>query len=222
MRAFDAALADLYAAFDTTKPRVIHGCPCCVDKRNTDILLAKPLRQLTGDDLGGYASGVFLTVGSENDYLYLLPRMFEITATEKHWQLYPQLVVGHLRFGDRVAWKPGQRRALSAFLDAWFDRQLDEIAGTGLGFHESDEVEALLCGLAIGGVDIATYLDRLKPVGLLVTDLYWRFGEAASEDRGPPNYWEDAPEGWAAMKAFMNDPEIFAIVARVSGIFPTR
>ncbi|PVM91342.1 hypothetical protein [Caulobacter endophyticus] len=71
-------------------------------------------------------------------------------------------------------------------------------------------------------LDIAPYLERLRTQGAVVAELYWRFGELATEGRGPTDFWEDAPDGRATLMAFMNDPEVFDIVARVSGIFPVR
>lgn len=213
---FDTALADLYAAFDAPRPRVIHGCPCCIDDRNVDVLLSKPLRELTADDLHGYVSGVFLTVGSEADHAYLLPRMLEISAVQRGWSLDPQMVVGRLRRAAWERWRADRRRAVIAFLDAWFERDLAQ-AETDEG---GSDLEDLLCGMAMAGLDIAPHLERLKVHGAAVTELYWRFGDLAAEGRGPSGFWQDAPDGWAVLMAFMKDPEVFAVVSRVSGIFP--
>lgn len=218
--AFDTALAGLYAAFDAPRPRAIHGCPCCIDERNVDLLLSKPLRDLTADDLHGYVSGVFLTVGSEADHAYLLPRMLEISAVQHHWSLDPQMVVGRLRRAEWERWSAERRKAMVAFLDAWFDRALAQADADEGGLDRSGRLEDLLCGMAMAGLDIGPYLERLKVHGAVLTNLYWRFGDPAAEGRGPSGFWQDAPEGWSVLMAFMKDPEVFAVVARVSGIFP--
>ncbi|PVM91343.1 hypothetical protein [Caulobacter endophyticus] len=131
---FHKALEDLYAAFAVARPRDIDGCPCCVDKRNVDVLLSKPLRKLTADDLHGYASGVFLTVGALGDYFYLLPRLLELSAAGPRWILDPQIVVGRLRHAEWEYWSDVRRGAIVRFLDAWFDQALALAASDEGGF----------------------------------------------------------------------------------------
>ena len=80
------AIDAVYAAFaHVRKPKRIEGCPCCIDEKAVDVLLSKRLREITPSELSAYASSVFLTVGSENDYRYLLPRILEISAFEPWW-----------------------------------------------------------------------------------------------------------------------------------------
>ena len=64
------AVEGLYSAFaDVPKPSGIEGCPCCIERKNTDVLLAKPLRTLAPDELSNYAASAFLTIGSSTDHL---------------------------------------------------------------------------------------------------------------------------------------------------------
>jgi hypothetical protein len=77
-----AALDAIYSLFSAPTPRVIEGCPCCVGSRGVDVLLNTPLRALTGDALWRYVTGAFLTVGSERDFRYLLPRILELAVCD--------------------------------------------------------------------------------------------------------------------------------------------
>ena len=64
MNTLSQAIEQLYAAFaDVPKPRAIVGCPCCLDNKDIDTLLATPLREIGPRDLSPYASSAFLTVG---------------------------------------------------------------------------------------------------------------------------------------------------------------
>ncbi len=67
------------------KPRVIDGCSCCLDEKGIDPLLKKTLRSITPDELSEYASSVYLTVGSDKDFFYFLPRILEILAIHSRW-----------------------------------------------------------------------------------------------------------------------------------------
>src|SRR5882762_1635090 len=93
-----AAIEALYAAFsDAPKPMIIEGCPCCIERKDVDVLLTTPLRQITPDQLTNYAASVFLTVGSIEDFLYLLPRILEISACDPSWWPDPEVISGALK-----------------------------------------------------------------------------------------------------------------------------
>ncbi|MGL6074018.1 MAG: hypothetical protein ACRC8S_07645 [Fimbriiglobus sp.] len=86
----------LYSAFAVyPRPRDIDGCPCCIARKRIDVLLAKNLRTLTSDELASYSRSAFLTVGDKADYLYFLPRILEITATDLSWWPSPEVTASH-------------------------------------------------------------------------------------------------------------------------------
>jgi hypothetical protein len=91
------AIEGVYAIFSTVpKPGWIEGCPCCVERIPTGILVSKPLSSLTPDELTVYASKALLTVGSVNDFLYFLPRILEICIQEPGWWPDIEVVAGRL------------------------------------------------------------------------------------------------------------------------------
>jgi hypothetical protein len=204
---YDYALAGLYAAFDAPRPRLILGCPCCIDTRNVDVLLSKPLGLLTGDDLSRYASGVFLTVGGPVDYRYLLPRIFELSATDLAWYPCPEIVIGALSRAEWGAWSAAERKAVLSFLSAWFDRWArGEVRDDPYG----GEIESVLCGLARAGVDLNSYLERLLSLenAASLVELVDQHGRAHGSRPTPEGFWEDAPTGWAQLTGFLSSEPV--------------
>ncbi|MGR6327493.1 hypothetical protein ACU5AX_00340 [Sphingomonas sp. XXL09] len=90
------AVEALYRTFDLPPPAVIEGCPCCISTRGTDVLLTTPLRQITRQQLWGYVSGAFLTVGDEPDFRYLLPCIHDVSASDPGNANDPEIVLGKL------------------------------------------------------------------------------------------------------------------------------
>jgi hypothetical protein len=159
-RAIDA----LYAAFATPPPPVIEGCPCCINTRNVDVLLSKPLRELTGDELWRYVSGVFLTIGGTHDFRYLFPRIFEIAIVDPNESNCVEIVLSKLRLADWSSWSATERASVERLLNAWFGSvltQAEEMASES-AFDPSYHLDGLLCGLAYGGVSLAPFLDQLR------------------------------------------------------------
>lgn len=83
----DAAIEDLYVVFGAyPPPEFIPACACCNDGtdwqpggfqggtvRTPPLGYGKPLRELTDDDVRGYAFDVLLTEGSLPDVKHYLP-----------------------------------------------------------------------------------------------------------------------------------------------------
>ncbi|MBH0014548.1 hypothetical protein I6F66_21105, partial [Pseudoalteromonas sp. NZS100_1] len=90
------ALDAVYRTFEMPAPSTIEGCPCCIDTRGTDVLLATPLREISGMALWRYVSGAFLTVGDEQDFRYLLPRILDVSVSDPANANNPEIVLGKL------------------------------------------------------------------------------------------------------------------------------
>ncbi len=93
--ALQEAITRLYEAFShESKPSVIDWCSCeaCAPRDNVSVLISKPLRSLTPDELTHYASSAFLTAGSEADFKYYLPRILEILVIADNWWPSPEVV----------------------------------------------------------------------------------------------------------------------------------
>lgn len=198
-----AALEAIYTAFAVQRPRIIEGCPCCIDTRRVDVLLAKPLRELTGEDLWRYVSGVFLTIGSDCDFRYLLPRILELAIIEPGTLPNTEIVLGKFERADQSSWSREQRAAVKTLVDVWFDHALWEDLREAEDWLISSEAEAVLCGAARGGFDLKPLLSRLAataaaPVRSYLADTYAKQIANGSVPRG---FWEDVPTQWREIAA---------------------
>src|SRR3546814_12810324 len=97
---------------------------CCVGTRNVDVLLTTPLRDITGEALWRYVSGVYYTIGSDRDFRYLLPRILEISVSDPGNANNQEIVLNKLGLARWRSWAPDEQRAVTERLDAWFERAL--------------------------------------------------------------------------------------------------
>lgn len=75
------AVDELYRAHARySRPAVIDYCPHCRTGDDVAGLLTVPLRGLGAADLDSYAVHLFGTIGGEEDFRYLLPRLLELLA----------------------------------------------------------------------------------------------------------------------------------------------
>src|SRR4051812_29634791 len=105
MRDVRATVENLYRAFAAVpRLRDIDGCPCCIDRKEVGVLLSKPLRSVTPEELSAYAASAFLTVGDAADYRYFLPRILEVTAADPAWWPSPEVTGRAIRDSDPESW----------------------------------------------------------------------------------------------------------------------
>lgn len=159
------AIEHLYRAFEAVpKPDRIDGCPCCIERKEVDTLLARPLRELTPDDLSSYAFSALLTVGCRENYLYYLPRILEITATEMDWLPDPEMTARKIRTTDLGTWTPAQRIGLTRYFDA--------VVAETLADQRPERLDDWICTIALAGVEVQPYLDRIARVPAAVLELF--------------------------------------------------
>ncbi|MCA1196398.1 hypothetical protein K9B35_00315 [Sphingomonas sp. R647] len=195
----ERALEAVYREFARPGPDVIEGCPCCISTRGIDVLLTTPLRELTGQQLWRYVSGAFLTVGGEEDFQYLLPRILDVSISDPGNANDPEIVIGKLPLANWRAWSAPKRRVLEEFLDAWFERALVRDSAEADEGWIGTEAESVLCGAARAGLPLRGWLIRLNEpfAAPVLIDLKERFPDELSA------FWEDAPGGFAELSAIL-------------------
>ena len=193
------AIDALYLEFAAPLPRFIHGCPCCIETRRVDVLLATPLHEIPAMTLWRYVSGAFLTVGSEQDFRYLLPRILEVSACEPHEANDPEIVLGKLALANWTSWPEEERRAIERFIDAWFDQALAQDLAEADGWSVGQEAESVLCGAARAGLSIDRFLAKLREPSAapVLGDLKARHPRALSA------FWKEAPDGLRALSEML-------------------
>lgn len=195
----EQALEAVYREFARPAPDVIEGCPCCISTRGVDVLLTTPLRELTGQQLWRYASGAFLTVGGEEDFQYLLPRILDVSISDPGNANDPEIVIGKLPLANWRVWSASKQRSLEELLDAWFDWALVRDAAEADEGWIGTEAESVLCGAARAGLPLGGWLVRLNEpyAAPVLIDLKKRFPDELSA------FWEDAPEGFAELSTIL-------------------
>ncbi|WP_156340407.1 hypothetical protein [Sphingomonas sp. Leaf17] len=185
------ALTTVYHTFNVPAPSIIEGCPCCISTRNTDVLLTTPLREITGQALWRYVSGVFLTIGDEKDFRYLLPRILEVSAFDPENANNPEIALGKLSLAGWRSWLPQEQRVIEQFVDAWFEQALaSDLADADEGWV-GEKAESVLCGAARAGMALDHWLIRLSAPAAapVLADMQRRYPRELS------SFWDYAPSG---------------------------
>jgi hypothetical protein len=193
------ALEAIYREFASPAPSKIEGCPCCISTRGVDVLLTTPLRHLGGEALWRYVSGAFLTIGSEQDFRYLLPRILDIAVHEPENFINPEIVLGKLKLANWASWPADERRVLEEFVNAWFEQALARDLAEADEFWVGREAESVLCGGAHSGLPLGRWLDRLQEpdASRIFADLKERFPGKLSA------FWKDAPAGFEELSRIL-------------------
>jgi hypothetical protein len=182
--ALQAAIEDVYRVFSAPPPQRIEGCPCCSDPAELRVLHTKPLRDLTSDELGQYTSSALLTVGSESDVRYFLPRILELAVLEP--DAYPNIEIRLdklWRMGWRT-WPAWECEPLERFVREWLESLL---AKRG---DDARNVDALVCGAARAEIDIDPMLVRIGQAPDMAQTLFELNSTSFWKHGGPSNaFW---------------------------------
>jgi hypothetical protein len=121
-----SAIADSYEAFaGIPLPRKLHASPLRDAEEILATLSSAPLRKLTGEQVGPYASWAMTTVGDDRDYRHFLPRIFELSVTDPVWLGgEPPVMANKLNRASWRTWPTKQRDAVLGFFRAAFDAAL--------------------------------------------------------------------------------------------------
>lgn len=115
----EAVIEELYEAFaDVPKPKQIIGCPCCTDQDELDRLNAADLRTASADVLKSHASSWLLTVGSEADFRFYLPRFLEIMICDPEFQYMPEPFAAKISQSGFQTWSKRKQNAVEAAFKA--------------------------------------------------------------------------------------------------------
>jgi hypothetical protein len=206
------AINGVYAAFqDVSRPTSVGGCPCCIDRKGISILLSKPLRDLSPDDLTHYATSAFLTVGAVEDYLYFLPRILEILATTHDWWPEPEVVTRAVQAAGFQLWPDSRRNALMQY----FEEVVGDLLSTeGSGF----EIDSWICALGRLHVGLAPFLSRLAASRTRLIEFYEVNSQPLVEGRLANGFWDDAPEERKQVVEWFRSPETQKMIEEQYGL----
>ena len=208
------ALDRVYQVFSTQKkPRTISACPCCIDQAHICTLLSTPLRKITPEQLSSYASSVFLTAGSESDFRYFLPRILEISIHDRGWWPDREIVLRSLALAGWKSWHEGERKVLQSLFDSAFN---DVICCEE---DQDYEIDSWICGLALAGLDVAPFLQKLEDPATTeaLIGLFELNAADLPKKRLGNAFWSDNNEAAAQVVEWFESSAIQSIVWRHYG-----
>ena len=189
----------MYAAFgDVARPDTVRGCPCCTDDAETCALLARPLRELTADDLDRYAWKAVTTMGTAADLTYFFPRLAELLVADD-LGADTEAVLGKLEF-VYDAWPYPRRRAVDELLEAVL-----------MGALTRNVADPWICGCALGTTDAAARLAAAFGRADTGSGLA-AWARRNSDDSGDCDllngYWSDRDPGAVVLSAWLGRTDI--------------
>ncbi len=183
------AIQNLYTGFaDVKEPTRIEACPCCLSEDEIGILLSKSLRQITPRELSGYASSVFLTVGSEKDFRYFLPRILENLVSECSWWPDPEVVGRAVGTFSWDAFTPAQQALIVQFFDVVMHDLVSAEEVDGLA------INSWLCCCSHFVPQWANYLSLVETTPPALKALYECHSKAFARGATGNGFWNDSPK----------------------------
>ncbi|MEU1982215.1 hypothetical protein [Nocardia sp. NPDC019395] len=127
------------------RPGRIDACPCCLRPDKIEVLLRRPRKMLSADDIRQYATVAMLGAGSAADLRYFTPRILELCHTGEMDFPDIEIVYDHMRRADWESWP--EAPAIVELMNALWAEVLAR-------YPDSDDPGVLLCafGTATGSV----------------------------------------------------------------------
>jgi hypothetical protein len=208
------AIEGFYAAFaDVPAPNRIDACPCCVEHKNIQILQKTPLRKITPEDLSSYASSAFLTAGGVDDYLYFLPRIMELSASDEGWWPDPEVTGRAIAETNPASWTTARRDALARLLSAILDVAIDAEDGWG--------IDSWLCAIARMKLDVRPFLSQITRSKAAVFDYFKRNADSLPKKGRLSNaFWRDYFDqpGHSAIVEWFYSEQVRAMLVDENGL----
>lgn len=195
------SIENLYSAFaKVPAPRWIEACPCCLNDKEIEHLVSAPRRQLSPDDLSAYASKAFLTVGAAEDYLYFLPRILEISATDDRWWPSPEVIGKGIREANPPEWPAHRVEALTSFNAA--------IIETAISAKAYDSLDPWLCAIANMEFDVKPHLAEVSKDRAAILAYFEDNVRCLPQNELCNSFWKLPNAGHDAIVAWFHSDEI--------------
>jgi hypothetical protein len=151
MNPLEQAIENLYTIFVVYPFRPNMSCciPHCFEQHEIDALGNKPLRQLSGQDLGSFTFSLLLTCGEVEDLKYFLPRLLELVSLHQTDWVDEALILEKLHRAEFANWSGSEQQAVHEFLEAWWWLEISSRPKT---------VQASFAALCASGEGVLPYL----------------------------------------------------------------
>jgi len=202
-----AAIDAVYEAFsDVEMPRYVDACPCCMTADECDALTSKPLRELSSGELSMYSGAVMLTVGSEVDFPYFLPRILELSLLDdSEWITSIEITSEKLRMAGFDKWSEGKQSSIKQlWLEVIRNFLSSESDPEMLGFVATD-IDSWLGGATLIPVPVSPLLDEIESAPEVVSKLYNMNFTTLFRGQLDNPFLEVPSEGQAEIAAWLRD-----------------
>jgi hypothetical protein len=197
---------------DVPKPHHVSGCPCCTSEGEFDVLLAKPIRKISPDELTRYASKALTTVGTAEDIHYFPPRILEICATESGWWPDSPIVFGKMQMAGWKNWPEKQVSAIREYVWEAFLRLLERE-------ESSSEIDDWICGLGKAEEDLSPYLAELERQPSKLVAYYEQNSQSLLKGRLSNSFWDEATSARQVVVNWFQSKKVMEII---SGAYGTK
>ncbi|MBN1500491.1 MAG: hypothetical protein JW982_10055 [Spirochaetes bacterium] len=202
----------LYEIFSNVpRPVKIDACPCCVDKKQIFTLLNKQLREITPDEMSGYASSVFLTAGSENDFRYFLPRILDILINNSGWWPDPEIIGRAMQSYGWNRFTENEQSAISNFFDSVLITDINSPDSDG------DFINTWLCTVSYFYPDWDKYLEIITKKPKALVSLYECHSNTLMRNKLSDGFWNDSPKDQEFIN-WINSDKIKSLIKNAYGL----
>jgi hypothetical protein len=186
-------IEELYAAFGPEpKPATIEACRCCLDDKEVRELVRTPLREIHPDLLRRYAGKVFLTVGSNADFRYFLPRILEVSLTYSSWLVDRELVGRSIGSHGWSEFNEAQQLALEQTAQVGFKTLLRQVNG-GEDESSASDLDSWLCCASHFFNAWSEWLKEIEERPTVLRLLYEYHSSSLASGRLCNGFWHDSP-----------------------------
>jgi len=92
------------------------SCPCCVTDEEINIIIKKPLKNLSSEDLGHFIRSAISTFGSINHYKHFLPRILELMTLESSTDIIDDFTCFEkLNYAEWETWSENEIQIIEEF-----------------------------------------------------------------------------------------------------------
>ncbi len=169
------------------------------------------MREISPEDLGEYASSVFLTRGALPDFLYFLPRLLEIAATDWEWWPGPEILGRALKDARFKSWSIPHTGALVLYLDAVLD---EAVARENAGGW----IDSWICALGKMYDDITPGLERLIQHPPLVLSFYEQNSACLAKGKLSNSFWDHSSPTYRQTLHWFHSREVQSIIKSAYGL----
>lgn len=217
------AIDGLYTTFSDYELREFtEPCMHCHTLEDEAKVHARPLRELTKDDLRLYSEYALLVWGDERDFKHFLPRICELFCScelyaEKisdRWFLYdPHVLFTKFRHGNWRTWPAGEQEAVQRFLSAIWKGFLSDPPDEDQYSEPFQNAEDVVCSIAQCEDDLSPYLKEwVEDTRLSASIALLRFIDVSEMcTHGVPvtqGFWGDRGAQYAQIQQWLRSAEV--------------